>query len=373
LRDAITLAELGTITLDNHFLLWRPLPEEITEAVEQICGLNAQTARGPYLSLWNRIESFTKERLAEALYEEKTLIKAWLMRGTVHIVPTTDFPVYQRALRQSLAEGWEASLKKQTLMDLPRNWSSLLDAIVKSLGEGALTKTDLLARVKGLLKQRTEAEQKRLTGWALRSLTYRGVVCHDRPEGPWYHSKQNRFALVSNWLDPGRMETLDEAEAGHDLLIKYLGGYGPATIQDFAYWAGLKMGLARQIHEHARPRLCEVSVKGSDSTFWVLEEQCDSLQDREKRPPVCFLPEFDPLVMGHKDKARLMDEAHRKNVFLRLGKVAPTMLIDGRIAGTWDYRFGERAFEVKPFGRLSQNVRDDIDQASRRLLAFLED
>jgi uncharacterized protein YcaQ len=373
LRESITPAELATITLDNHFLLWKPLPEEVTEAVSQICGLNAQTARSPYLSLWNRIEAFTKPALTEALYEEKTLIKAWLMRGTVHIVPTVDFPIYQRALRRTLCEGWRRSLEQQTRFTLPRNWNSLLDAIANSLSEGPLTREKLLARVKGLIKGRPTAEQKRLVGWALRSLTYDGVVCHDRPLGPWYHFKENRFALVSSWLDPARLDAPDEIQAGHDLLIKYLGGYGPATLQDFAYWAGIRMGLAREIHEHARGRLCEVALKGSSTTYWALKEQCDSLEDREKRPAVFFLPEFDPLIMGHKDKTRIMDEADRKRVFRRLGTVVPTMLVDGRVAGTWDYSFGDRALEVKPFGRPSKSMLEEIERASSRLVAFNEE
>ena len=373
MRESITRAELATITLDNHFLLWKPLPAEVTEAVGQICGLNAQTPRSPYLSLWNRIEAFTKPALTEALFEEKTLIKAWLMRGTVHIVPTVDFPIYQRALRRTLREGWNASLKRQTRFTLPRNWNSLLDAIANSLTEAPLTRGDLLARVKGLLKGRPAAEQKRLVGWALRSLTYEGIVCHDRPLGPWYHFKENRFAHVSDWLDPARLDVLDEIQAGHDLLIKYLSGFGPATLQDFAYWAGIKMGLARKIHEHARDRLCEVGLEGSSTAYWVLKEQCGSLEEREKRPSVFFLPEFDPLIMGHKDKTRIMDEADRKRVFQRLGTVLPTMLIDGRVAGTWDYRFRERGFGVKPFGRLSKSLSEEVDRASRRLIAFLEE
>lgn len=368
----LTLDELSTITLNRHSLVSGPLPKEITEAVGRICGLNAQSARGPYLSLWNRMEGFTRETLTEALYEEKTLIKAWLMRGTVHIVPTADFPIYQKALRRSLSDGWEASLKKQTLIDLPRTWNRLLDAIANSLGEGPLVKTDLRARVEGLIKGYTESDQKRLVGWALRLLTYRGLVCHDRPTGPWYHFKDNRFALVSAWLPSDSMEGTDEEEAQLDLLIRYLGGYGPATVQDFAYWAGFKMPQARQVFKAARKRISEISVKGSKATFWVLAEEIDSLEQRVARQPICFLPEFDSLIMGHKDKSRLIDEKNRGKVFLALARVVPTLLLDGRLAGTWDYRFGDRSLHIKPFSKVSHDTWKAVQAASRHIKAFLE-
>jgi len=373
LPKQITLDELSTITLARHFLVSGPQPEEITEAVGRLCGLNAQSARAPYVSLWNRVEGFTKETLTEALYEEKTLIKAWLMRGTVHIIPTADFPVYQKALGGDLCKAWEASLKKQTLLDLPRTWTRLLDAIANSLGEGPLVKKDLVERVKSLIGGYTESEQKRLVGWALRLLTYQGRVCHDRPTGPWYHFKDNRFALVSDWLAPERIGGTVEEEARHDLLIKYLGGYGPATIHDFAYWAGLKIPKAKQVFRAARKHLSEISVEGSKATFWVLAEDLDSLVGREPGKRVCFLPEFDSLIMGHKDKSRLIDAENRTKVFLGLARVVPTLLLDGRLAGTWDYRFGDQSLHIKPFGRLSQETSNTIKAASRHLKEFLKE
>jgi uncharacterized protein YcaQ len=371
LPNVITPDELQAVTLDRHFLLSAPLPEQTTEAIGQICGLNAQSARAPYLSLWSRMDGFRREILTEALYEEKTLIKTWLMRGTVHIVPTADFPVYQRALRRSLCDGWETSLKKQTLIAIPRTWSKLLDAIMNSLGEGPLVKKDLAARVKGLMRSYTEREQKRLVGWALRLLSYRGLVCHDRPTGPWYHFKDNRFAPVSLWLEQNHVEAVDEDEARHDLLLKYLGGYGPATIRDFAYWAGFKMPEARQVLESARKRLCRISLKDGKAELWVRAEEADYLKDREPKQPVCFLPEFDPLVMGHKDKSRIMDEDARKRVFLRLATVAPTLLVEGRVAGTWDYSFPTGALDIKPFKAFSAETRKAVEPLARRLREFL--
>jgi hypothetical protein len=318
----------------------------------------------------NRIEGFTRDSLTRALYEEKTLIKAWLMRGTVHIVATADFPVYQKALRASLIEGWEQSLKKQTLIDIPHGWARLLDAIVKSLGEGPLDKRDILARVGGLVRAYSEREQKRLVGWALRALTYRGMVCHDRPTGPWYHFKDNRFALVSDWLNCDRLDKIDGAEARVDILVKYLRGYGPATVRDFAYWAGIRMPLARQTFDTARERLLEVRVKGGRESHWMLSEHLKPLRG-EAEPRVSFLPEFDSLIMGHRDKSRIMDERHRKRVFLRLATVTPTLLVNGRVAGTWDYSFASKRLATKPFQRLPKADRDTIEDRAAHLAKFL--
>jgi hypothetical protein len=372
LPEEITLNDLTAITLDRHLLRLERTPHKITDVVGRICGLNAQTARGPYISLWNRMDGFTKSALDEALYKQKILIKAWLVRGTAHIVPTADFPVYQKALRRNLCDGWEASLKKQTLIDLPRTWNRFIDAIAHSLAEGPLMKRDLLARVKGLIRGYSETEQKRLVGWGLRLLTYQGRVCHDRPTGPWYHFKDNRFALVTNWLPAERVEATGEDEARHDLLIKYLGGYGPATIQDFAYWTGLKMPEAKGILDAVRGRLAEIRVKGLKRPLWILADQIDSLEHREQGTPISFLPEFDPLIMGHKAKSRVLDPEDHPKVFQRLATVRPTFLVNGRVAGTWDYSFSHRSLKIEPFGKAPRKTRDAILSTSESLQQFLE-
>jgi uncharacterized protein YcaQ len=367
----ITPDDLSAFTLQRHFAPSGPSQKDIVRVTDRICGLNAQSARAAYVSLWNRIDGFTKDDLAQALYGNKTLIKAWLMRGTVHIVPTAEFPIYQKALRRILCSDWEASLRRQTLLDIPRNWNRLLDAIVKTLAGGPLAKRDLVPRLKGLLRGNTDAEKKRLVGWALRALTYQGVACHDRPTGPWYHFKDNRFALVGDWLDPDRLEGIDEAEARSRLLIKYLTGYGPATIQDFAYWAGLKMPMAREIFGSTADRLGEIRVRGSKTVYWVPKQRLDAVPRRGTHNVAALLPEFDPLIMGHKDKSRILDERYRPDVFLRLADVAPTILFDGRVAGTWSYSFTSGAFLTKPFKKLSPADTNRLNQMSRSLVTFL--
>jgi uncharacterized protein YcaQ len=371
----MTLKQLSQVTLQKHFLIDQAPPGDIIKVIGRVCGLNAQTARGPYISLWNRIKGFNREHLTKALYEERSLMKAWLMRNTVHMVPVRDFAIYQKALRQSLCKEWERVLKKQTLVKLPRNQSKIRETIAEVLGEAPSTKQELLPRVSHLLKGYQDSERKRLIGWALRALTYQGIVCHADSTGTWYHFKDNRFSLVSDWLDPRCLEDMDEEEAQIQLLLKYLGGYGPATIHDFAYWSGLKITQAKKILELARDDLAEVVVKDAKGPYWALKAELESIFPLRtaRRLPTRFLPEFDPLIMGHRDKARILDEEHRGKVFLRLADVAPTVLANGRIAGTWSYSFTDGILDLSLFGKPEAVPAKRLRSVSQRLTSFLKE
>jgi hypothetical protein len=177
---------------------------------------------------------------------------------------------------------------------------------------------------------------------------------------------------VSAWLDPVHLDRTDREEALRQLLITYLRGYGPATVHDFGYWTGLRMPQARKAFEAARDRLSRVTLRGSKPTYQLLTEDLDSLEFRPIARPVCFLPEFDSLIMGHKDKSRLTDEENRKKVFLALARVVPALLINGRLAGTWEYHFTDRSLAVRPFTAPPKETRKAIQAASRRLKQFLK-
>ena len=195
---------------------------------DRLCGLNAQTARGPYLTLWARIRNFKKRDMEDQLYQKRNLIKTWLMRGTVHMVPTADFMVYQRAVRRNLCQNWERRkfLSGRELLNLKKK-------ILKILSQGSFTKNELRLRLKGKIPG-PEHQEKLILSRTLRGLAYQGLICHDRPTGSWYHFRENRFTTVSSWSS--RMRKISEEKARMELLIKYLHGYGPVRKKDFAYW-----------------------------------------------------------------------------------------------------------------------------------------
>jgi hypothetical protein len=169
-----------------------------------------------------------------------------------------------------------------------------------------------------------------------------------------------------------KLGKIDEVEARARLALKYFAGYGPATIADFTYWSGLKSVDAKRAFEMIKPKLVEVKV--DEASNWLLAQDSDILADTKEETdyPVRYLPEFDSLLMGHKDKTRILAGEHRQKVFLRLADVAPVFLSVGRVAGTWKHKMTDSSFELEPFEKLAKKDRKEIEEEFTRLREFLE-
>ncbi len=76
--------------------------------------------------------------------------------------------------------------------------------------------------------------------------------------------------------------------------------------------------------------------------------------------------------MGHKDKNHLVSEDHYKQVYRKAGWISPTLLVNGRAAGTWDIRRRVPQIEltVSPFERLSPEVEDALETEVEKLARF---
>jgi hypothetical protein len=373
LLPEFTLGRVARFTLARHFLTKQAERRALVQVVGQICGLNAQSARGQYLSLWSRIKRFSRGDLTKALYSDRSVIRAWLMRGTVHAVPAQDFAIYQKAVGRVLVVEWDELVLKHD-PDLHRMKPKLYPAVMEALGPESLTKQELIGRLPRLLKGQTPKTKMRLVGRALRGLTFQGRVCHAEPTGPWYHFKDNRYAALSSWQPDIDLDGIGEASARKELLRRYLRAYGPASVQDFAYWSGLKAGETRKVFEALRRELTEVSIRGQKGSYWLLSDDLDAIRGAQARriPTVRFLPEFDPLIMGHKVKDRILDPGQRKKVFLRLADVAPTMLVAGRVAGTWNFRFTDRSLTQTLFHAVPDLHKSSIQRKASCLIRFLK-
>ncbi len=368
-----TLKQINRYYIKSHSLLCDSHQKNPVEVVREICGLNAQSARAPYLSLWGRIEGFKKSELSKALYEDKLLIKTWLLRGTVHIVPVQDFTIYQKALHGYLVERLRRYLKGVSFGLKANERVKLHQSILDELRDASLTKRELLSKVEHLMRDYRRKEQKIIMFRAIWELSHQGLICHGKPTGPWYHFKENRFTSVENWLSGKEPEGINEAEAKRILLEKYLHSYGPASIQDFAYWTGFRVTDARKILDEVKDRIVSVKINDAKGSFLMLKEDVDVLNkiDKDMRS-VRFLPEFDSIVMGHKDKSRILNERYRKKVFLPLASVAPTILQGGRVIGIWNYKFIDKSLTLSPFRSLGTEEIRKIKRESSQLKQFLE-
>ena len=344
--EDISLATLTRLYVTKHHLVQKAKKGTIVDTVRGVCGLHAQVPTTPYLSLWNRVEGFDNRQLDEALYRDKTLVKAWYMRGTLHVIPSRDLPVYNTALRRMWFEHHGRFMRAPSWPPADERRKRIYPRILEALADKPLRRKELKDRVRLLLKDDSQPYDRLFSGWGgiLKETSYEGLTVHAQPSGV-----ESRFARRDKWLPHTDLATVDEEEAQQGLLLSYLTSYGPATLQDFSLWSGLVAGDAKRAAANAAAQLEEVQVTGAKGRFLMVQEDRKALDDvdlEEKAPPR-LLPKYDSFLLGHKNRSRIIREEHKRLVFKpKVGDIAATLLINGRIAGTWRHKTTKKKLTI---------------------------
>jgi uncharacterized protein YcaQ len=371
--ETLPMKKVTRLYLIKHHLFQKPKKQNLVNVVDDVCGLHAQAAATPYLSLWNRVEAFEDGLLDEALYRDKALVKVWCMRGTLHVIPSEDLPVYNQALRTMWFEHHGRFMRAPDYPPKEERKKLIYPKIVEALAEKPLKRKELSAKVQALLKDDSKPYQRLFSGWGgiLKETAYEGLTVHAEP-----CEREACFARVDKWLPKLRLDNVSEEEAQEKLFIKYLGCYGPATAQDFSLWSGLMASDAKKAIENVRDSLLEeVEIEGAKGFFLLLKHDLkllDSINIDEKAPPR-LLPKFDSYVLGYKDRTRIIADEHKKFVFRKAGDITATLLLDGRIVGTWTHKKAKNSLTVAitPFRRLVKDELQQVEEEARKLSQFM--
>ncbi len=359
--------------LIRHHLFKKSSRKDLVKVVGDVCGLHAQAARSPYLALWSRVEGFEDQLLDKALFEDRSLVKTWVMRGTLHMVPSSELPVYNRSLRRMWFEHHGRFMKAPEWSSIEQRRNQIYPKILQALDQKTLKRKDLGDKVRSLLKDESFPYERLFSGWGgiLKETAYEGLTVHAEP-----CDRESCFAKLSQWLPRIELSSVSEEEAQKRLLIKYLRGYGPATQQDFSLWSGLMAGDAKRAIESASSMIVQIEVEGAKAQFWILEEDMKALDsiDSAESAPARLLPKFDSILLGHKDRSRIVKDHHKKLVFRSMaGDIAATVLINGQIAGTWRHtrKRYTLAVSIKPFGKIAQDDMAEVKQQASELSQYM--
>ncbi|GHE84917.1 hypothetical protein GCM10017786_15990 [Amycolatopsis deserti] len=342
--------------LDRHFLSGRTTgPAEVTGA---ICGAHAQVRTAAEVSVALRTGGTAAD--VRRAVDENTLIRTFGPRGTVHLLPARDLPLWTGAL--------SAVPNRSTLPPAVRltgeQTDRIVDAVADALADAELTADEL-----------TEAIVARVGRWAgdlvmpafqgfwprwrqaLATVAHRGALCFGRDRG-----RQVTYTSPHRWLPGFRPEESEAALTG--LLTRYLHAYGPATPQQFARWLAAPPGWASALF--ARADLRPVELDGERT--WL--NAGDTLPRARKTPLVRLLPLFDAHVVGSFPRELLFPGVAAQRCLAR-GQAGnfPVLLVDGVAGGVWHQRRSGRtvAVTVEPFTTLSAAHRRELDAQVSRL------
>ena len=316
-------------------LLHRPRALGVADVVGRLLAVQAQDLRATRLALRARSSGLTAADVDAALTAERSVVVAWLMRGTLHLVGRDDYPwllgltapTRLATSRRRLAqEGVSADEAERAVSIVAR---ALAD-------DGPLTRPQLAERIaaQGI---RTEGQA---TPHLLMLAALRGVAVL----GPLREDGGHAFAPARDWLGTAPPTELAGAERGvalAELARRYLAAHGPAAPADLAAWSGLALRDARAGLEAIA---AELTVRGDDLVDVAVREPTP------EAIPARLLAAFDPYLLGWKDRAFAVPTRYAKRVHPGGGMLRATATVDGRAVGTWSSAGGRPKLE--PFGRL---------------------
>lgn len=349
----LSLRALNRATLARQLLLERTRVD-VAEAVRRLVALQAQHPASPYVALWNRLDGFDPADL-DAAFAGRTLVKATLMRVTLHAVHADDYPVWQRAM--------QPTLRGARLNDPRFKVTGLGHAGAEATIPGLL---EFLATPRGgaeceaWLAERHGVPAKGVW-WALRQF---GPVQHAPTGPPW--SFGTRPAYVAAADPPGIADDETAAAALATLFRRYVAAFGPVSMPDFAQFALLYRPPARAAVDAVAPELVRFEGPGGS----VLHDLPDAPRPAEDVPaPPRLLGMWDSVLLVHADRGRLIPPEFRRLVIRTNGDTLPTLLVDGFVAGVW--RPVDGGIEATAFRRLPAAEWDGLAAEAAALSALL--
>lgn len=328
--------------------------------------LQAQHAASPYLALWNRIAGFDPAAL-DAAFAGREVLKSTLMRLTLHAVHAEDYPPFREAVQPSVR-----SARLGTRFTDSGLTPEDADLLVPELLDFA-DRPRTTAECEAWLGRRLGVAPRPGAWWGLRQYA---PLLHAPTVAPW--SFGERPSYVAPPRRPRTVPADPEAseESLRTLVLRYLEGFGPASVADVAQFS-----LVQRARIRKALRALELSG-GLDRLEGPDGEELFDVPGAPRPPqdtpaPPRLLAMWDSVLLAYSDRSRVVPPQYRGLVARMNGDTLATLLVDGRVAGVWrPVAPGAGAgagIEATAFHPLPEQVWEALAGEARSLTAFLAD
>jgi hypothetical protein len=337
-----------------------PTSKNGAQVVKEVVGIQAQEQGAAFLSIHARHPALRAGVLEHELLVERSLIRSWFMRGTLHLVATEDVEWLMPLLSPFFIK---QNQRRYNELGLDESALTLgLKIIHETLASHApMTRQELAPYLTG----KGINTQGQALIYLINRAALEGVLCL----GPEIEGKQ-AYVLWDDWVG---QELKSIGKDGLGLLVeRYLGSYGPASPPDFSAWSGLPLGMVRETWVRLEDRLIEIEFPGGNG--FILSEQAPVLD--EPYPDwlgVQLLPKFDTFLLGYKQRGLFIAPGHARRVNAGGGILKAVLLVNGSVQGTWKIISKGKAVivQVDPFTRLSPADREALDVRVEGIGQFL--
>ena len=225
-------------------------------------------------------------------------------------------------------------------------------------------------------KPRTGAEIRRKMGEISPGLAQDGIVSSATmqlaliqtfPAGTWNFTGPLTYAEAETWLD---RSFASPAASLHQLIVRYLAAFGPASIKDIQIWSGLT-----KLQSAVEALRSELMTYRDEQGRELFDLPGAPRPEAQTPAPVRFLPEFDNLLLAYEDRRRIIADTSRPFVFPGQAMVRATCLVDGRVQGTWkiERTAARPTLVIEPFESLADQVRQALREEGERLMRWIGD
>ncbi|WP_229706354.1 winged helix DNA-binding domain-containing protein [Micromonospora sonchi] len=353
--------------LDRHGLS-AAVYDRPADAVAAMCGAHAQVLSAAEVSIGLRVAGATRDDVRTALWGERSLVKTFGPRGTVHLLPARELPLWTGALG-ALPPARNSMPADARLA--PDQIDQVVAALAEALADAELTIDELTAAVAArtgpwAADPVVPAFGSMWPRWrqAMHLAAHRGALCFGPNRG-----RKVTYTSPQRWL-PG-FQPAPAPGALADLIRRYLHAYGPATPQQFAQWLSAPRRWAAQLFDSLADELQQVDLAGT--VAWV--PAGDTASAAEPPYGVRLLPYFDAYTVGCHPREQLFPGPAAQRA-LSGGQAGnfPVLLIDGTVAGVWHHRrCGPKlAITVEPLTPLTVSERRDLEDQAERIGRVLE-
>ncbi|EDY17744.1 conserved hypothetical protein [Chthoniobacter flavus Ellin428] len=326
------------------------------EVVAWLGAMQAQDYPGALWSIGLRLPGATQEDIEHAI-AERTIVRTWPMRGTLHFVAAEDLHWMRTLLAPRIIARSAGRHRQLELTDAIFTRAEKI--FLKALRGGQqLTREEMFALLE---KSRISTTDQR--GYhILWRLAQEGLLCFGTHRG-----KQPTFTLLDEWLPAGQPRDAEACLA--ELALRYFTSHGPATMDDFVAWSGLRISEAKAGVHLLSTRLARENV--AEKTYWF---STDTPVAAKKSSAAYLLPGFDEFMLGYRDRSPSLAPKHADKICPSSnGVFHPTVVVDGQVIGTWKRIAQKSALSITPtpFESFGPTVRRALAAPARRYGQFV--
>jgi hypothetical protein len=337
------------------------------EAVQRMIGAQAQVMSAAELAMGARVAGLAREQVQRALWHDRTLVKTWAMRGTIHVFAAEDLPLVVAA---RCADGGRYRLHDFLQLGFTEaQYDAFLRAVPEVLGEEPMTR-EALANGVAARMQAPEVSRALLgSSWGTlwKPAMFRGELCFGPSAG-----RTNTFVNPRKWLS--EWKEWDPQEAQQEVTRRYLRSYGPATPRDFGFWwDGGGTAFGKKMFAALGDEVETVDVDGWQAT--ALRSTLEAMAAGQPAPSVRLLPMCDVYVLTQSRQLEpVLAPEHKGQVFRPAAWVSAVVLVAGKIEGVWEYetRQDQTRVQVRMFTTPAKQMRQGIEAEAERLASFLD-